>query len=238
VMVHWHERLPSTMDEAHRLAAAGAAHGAAVAARVQDIGRGRRGRSWVSPEGGLWLSVICRPPDAAGAGCLSLRAGLAVVDAIEGLLPSVRGLQLKWPNDVLMGGRKLAGLLCEARWEGGRPVHVVVGLGLNVVNPIPSSLADQAVALANRAAGVTVSDLAQPLAEAISAAGLVAGALSASELAAWASRDALLGRPVTGALSGTAAGIAPDGALLVRQDADVIGRVEAGEVVTAGQAAR
>lgn len=236
--VYWHDRLPSTMDEAHRLAAAGAAHGTAVAARVQDAGRGRRGRSWVSPEGGLWLSVICRPADAAGVGCLSLRAGLAVVDAIEGLLPAVRGLQLKWPNDVLMGGRKLAGVLCEARWEGARPVHVVVGLGLNVVNPIPPPLAEQAVALAERAAGVTMSDLAQPLAEAIAAAGLVAGALSARELAVWASRDALLGRPVNGALSGTAAGIAPDGALLVRLDAGAIGRIEAGDVVTAGQGAR
>ena len=237
-MVQWHDRLPSTMDEAHRLAASGAVRGTAVAARTQDTGRGRRGRSWASPEGGLWLSVVCRPADAAGAGCLSLRAGLAVVDAIEMLLPAVRGLQLKWPNDVVLGGRKLAGVLCEARWEGATPVYVVVGLGLNVVNPIPPSLAEQAVALADRAAGATVSDLAQPLAEAISTAGLAAGPLSAEELAAWARRDWLLGRPVSGALSGTAAGIAPDGALLVLQNAGVIGRIEAGEVMTAGQGTR
>jgi BirA family biotin operon repressor/biotin-[acetyl-CoA-carboxylase] ligase len=237
-MVRWHDRLPSTMDEAHRLAVAGAVHGTAVAARVQDTGRGRRGRSWASPDGGLWLSVICRPGDAAGAGCLSLRAGLAVVAAIEALLPTVRGLQLKWPNDVVLDGRKLAGLLCEARWEAARPVHVVVGLGLNVVNPIPPALVEKAVALADWAAGATVSGLAQPLAEAIADAGLAAGALSDGERAAWARRDWLLGRPVSGALSGTAAGIAPDGALLVCQDDGVIGRIEAGEVVTAGQGSR
>lgn len=226
------------MDEAHRLAAAGAAHGTAVAARVQETGRGRRGRSWASPDGGLWLSVICRPADAAGAGCLSLRAGLAVVEAIEARLPTVRGLQLKWPNDVLLDGRKLAGVLCEARWEAASPVHVVVGLGLNVVNPIPPTLAERAIALVDRAAGATALDLAQPLAEAIAAAGLATGPLSGEERAAWARRDWLLGRPVSGALSGIAAGIAPDGALLVRQDAGVIGRIEAGEVVTAGQGSR
>lgn len=226
------------MDEAHRLAAAGAAHGTTVAARVQETGRGRRGRSWASPDGGLWLSVICRPADAAGAGCLSLRAGLAVVEAIEARLPTVRGLQLKWPNDVLLDGRKLAGVLCEARWEAASPVHVVVGLGLNVVNPIPPTLAERAIALVDRAAGATALDLAQPLAEAIAAAGLATGPLSGEERAAWARRDWLLGRPVSGALSGIAAGIAPDGALLVRQDAGVIGRIEAGEVVTAGQGSR
>jgi biotin-(acetyl-CoA carboxylase) ligase len=115
---------------------------------------------------------------------------------------------------------------------------VVVGLGLNVVNPIPPPLVETAIALASLAAGVAVSDLAQPLAEAIAAAGLAAGPLSEDELARWARRDWLQGRSVSGALSGAAAGIAPDGALLVRQDSGLIGRIEAGDVVTAGQGPR
>jgi len=223
------------MDEAHRLAAAGAAHGTAVAARVQDAGRGRRGRSWASPEGGLWLSVICRPGDAAGAGCLSIRSGLAVADTIERLVPAVAGLQLKWPNDVLLDGRKLAGVLCEAHWEVAEPAYVIVGIGLNVANPIPLQLSDTAIALTDRAPGISPSELAQPIAEGIAAAGRTAGPLSDEERARWTIRDRLRGQPVSGALSGTGAGIAPDGALLVRQACGAIGRIGAGEVVITGQ---
>jgi BirA family biotin operon repressor/biotin-[acetyl-CoA-carboxylase] ligase len=233
-MIHWHECLPSTMDEAHRLAMAGAAHGTAVAARRQDAGRGRRGRAWASPEGGLWLSVICRPPDPAGAGCLSLRAGLALVETLERILPDIRGLQLKWPNDVLLDGRKLAGLLCEARWESTEPAYIVAGIGLNVANPIPPHLTETAIALTDRVPGISVAPLAGPVAEAIAAAGLLEGALSADELTGWNRRDWLRDRAVSGALSGTGVGIAPDGALLVRQPDGGIGRIEAGEVMIAG----
>ncbi|HEX9894649.1 MAG TPA: biotin--[acetyl-CoA-carboxylase] ligase [Gemmatimonadales bacterium] len=181
MMVQWHDSLPSTMDTAHALAARGAPHGTAVAAREQTAGRGRRGRSWHSPRGGLWLSVICRPAEASGMEYLSLRVGLAVADALERLLPGLPRLTVKWPNDLLLGGRKLAGILCEARWESGKPAWVVAAVGLNVSNPIPLELSGQATALAEHLPGAAPEELADPLARVIAAAASTPGELTQQE---------------------------------------------------------
>jgi BirA family biotin operon repressor/biotin-[acetyl-CoA-carboxylase] ligase len=179
--VEWHDVLPSTMDLAHARAAEGAVHGAAVAARVQTAGRGRRGRTWHSPAGGLWLSVVCRPSDPGGVEHLSLRVGLAVAQAIERLFPDLPRLTVKWPNDILLGGRKLAGILCEARWEGGAPAWVIAAVGLNVSNPIPEEVSDQATRLAEYIPGLDPERLAQPLAAAIAEAADRPGSLTPEE---------------------------------------------------------
>jgi BirA family biotin operon repressor/biotin-[acetyl-CoA-carboxylase] ligase len=179
--VEWHDSLPSTMDLAHTRAAEGAAHGTAVAARVQTAGRGRRGRTWHSPAGGLWMSVVCRPADAEGVEHLSLRVGLAVAETIERLFPDLPRLTVKWPNDLLLGGRKLAGILCEARWEGGTPAWVIAAVGLNVSNPIPDEVAGQATRLADFIPGLHPERLAEPLAAAIADAAFRPGALTAEE---------------------------------------------------------
>lgn len=129
-----HEVLPSTNDEAARLAATGAADGTVVWARRQSAGRGRRGRDWRSPEGNLYLSVLMRPraPLAAAAG-LSFVAAVAVGDTVAGFLPAGAPVEHKWPNDVLVGGAKLAGILLEASGRPGGPADwVVVGCGVNV----------------------------------------------------------------------------------------------------------
>jgi BirA family biotin operon repressor/biotin-[acetyl-CoA-carboxylase] ligase len=179
--VEWHDVLPSTMDLAHSRAAEGAAHGTAIAARVQTAGRGRRGRTWHSPAGGLWMSVVCRPSDPGGAEHLSLRVGLAVAETIERLFPDLPRLTVKWPNDLLLGGRKLAGILCEARWEGGTPAWVIAAVGLNVSNPIPDEVASQAVRLADYIPGLDPERLAEPLGAAIAEAADRPGALTAEE---------------------------------------------------------
>lgn len=179
--VEWHEVLPSTMDLAHSRAAEGAPHGTAVAARVQTAGRGRRGRTWHSPAGGLWMSVVCRPSDPGGVEHLSLRVGLAVAQTLERLFPDLPRLTVKWPNDVLLGGRKLAGILCEARWEGATPAWVIAAVGLNVCNPIPDEVADQAIRLAEYLPGLIPEPLAGPLAAAIAEAADRPGALTAEE---------------------------------------------------------
>jgi len=177
------------------------------------------------------MSVICRPADGESVGCLSLRAGLAVAEALEARCPQVGSVELKWPNDLVLQGRKLAGILCEARWDGAHPTHVVVGLGLNVVNPIPDSLSGGAITLADVAGPVSPEVLAEPLADAIARAGGTRGPLTPGELAAWARRDSLAGRTiVAGTLVGTGAGVAPDGALLLRQASGEEVRVDAGEV--------
>jgi BirA family transcriptional regulator, biotin operon repressor / biotin---[acetyl-CoA-carboxylase] ligase len=124
-------RTTSTMDELAALAAAGAAEGTAVLAEAQTAGRGRAGRHWQSPPGtAILLSVLLRPTvPPTRLGVLPLVVGLAVAEAVEaeaGLSP-----WLKWPNDVLLDGRKLAGILAAARTEGTE-TRVILGIGLNV----------------------------------------------------------------------------------------------------------
>lgn len=131
-----HDSIGSTNDRALQWLREGAVHGAVVTADAQTAGRGRMGRNWVSPDAGdLYVSVIARPfsegvapPETIGALGLAVGAGLR-----EGLLAALPELEvgLKWPNDLLVGGRKLAGILCETRWQGSTP-EIVVGFGLNV----------------------------------------------------------------------------------------------------------
>ena len=120
----------STNDEAARLAEAGAAEGTVVWAREQTGGRGRRGRAWASPVGNLYSSTILRPDcPAARAAELGFVAALAVAD----ILPAGRSVRLKWPNDVLVEGGKVAGILLEsAIGQAGTVQHVVAGIGVNV----------------------------------------------------------------------------------------------------------
>ena len=139
----------STNDEARERAAGGAPEGTVVWARVQRAGRGRRGRSWVSPPGNLYFSVILRPAcEARSVAQLSFVAALAVLDLVDGSEPG--RARCKWPNDVLVDGGKVAGILLEsALGPGGRVEWVVLGIGVNLAShpgiegPVPStSLAD------------------------------------------------------------------------------------------------
>ena len=121
--------LGSTQDLARELARAGAAEGTVVLAGRQTAGRGRLGRSWISPTGGLYLTVVLRPP-AEHLKALVIIAALAVARAIERLA----GLQtsLKWPNDVLVAGRKISGILSESELVGEGVSYALVGIGVNV----------------------------------------------------------------------------------------------------------
>jgi BirA family biotin operon repressor/biotin-[acetyl-CoA-carboxylase] ligase len=124
----------STNDIALALALAGEPHGTSVLADVQYAGRGRRGHDWFSPAGaGLYLSIIVRPAAAPGGTPLvTLAAGVAVAQAVR--VVSALPVELKWPNDLVIGRpwRKLGGLLCEAVGAGPRLDAVVVGVGLNL----------------------------------------------------------------------------------------------------------
>src|SRR5215218_3522258 len=108
--VHYFERVGSTMDVVHHLAADGALAGTGVLAGEQLEGRGSRGRSWHSPPGGLWMSMLFRPARTGGMEVMSLRVGLAVAEALDHLVP--RPIQLKWPNDLMLGEQKVGGILC------------------------------------------------------------------------------------------------------------------------------
>lgn len=124
----------STNDEAKRFARGGAAEGTVVWALRQETGRGRRGRAWSSPEGNLYTSTILRPRRTpADTAQLSFVAALAVADMAERLLPAGAAVGCKWPNDVLVRGRKLSGILLESEpGPDGGVEWLVLGVGVNV----------------------------------------------------------------------------------------------------------
>ena len=132
-----HDSLASTNDLLKRLAAAGEAEGLAVLARQQTGGRGRDGRVWSSPTGNLYFSLLLRPDGPAReAARWGLVAGLAMVRGLAPFAPDPSALRLKWPNDVLLGEAKLAGVLCEsaATAEGGLD-WFIMGIGANLAAP-------------------------------------------------------------------------------------------------------
>lgn len=126
--VRHHDRIGSTNDEARRLALEGAPHGTAVRADEQTAGRGRLSRRWFSPPGNLYFSVVLRGIPPARGWEISFVAALAVADTVDALLPSHTRAQLKWPNDVLVGGAKISGILIEAADDA-----LILGIGINVL---------------------------------------------------------------------------------------------------------
>ena len=123
------------MDEARRLAEAGAEDGTLVWAREQTAGRGRQGRTWLSPRGNLYLTLVLRPDCAPRqAAQLGFAAGVALGDAIGSVCPPL-DVTYKWPNDVLLNGRKVAGILLESKadTEGGLE-WLLLGVGANVAS--------------------------------------------------------------------------------------------------------
>lgn len=161
--LHPFESLPSTNDEARRLAAACAPEGTVVLASNQESGRGRQNRQWHSEPGrNLTFTLILRPPLPAHLlGILPLHAAVAVAETARRLGAPAAGC--KWPNDVVSGGRKLAGILCESSITGASAAHVLVGIGLNVnQRDFPGALAGNATSLSLLSGGEF--DLAAPLA--------------------------------------------------------------------------
>jgi BirA family transcriptional regulator, biotin operon repressor / biotin---[acetyl-CoA-carboxylase] ligase len=207
----------STNDRARALAAAGAPHGTLVTAAAQTAGRGRQGRSWSAPPGrALLMSLVLRDPRRL----LPLAAAVAVADAAG---PAA---SIKWPNDVLIDGRKVAGILAEGRPQEG---WAVLGVGLNVaVRPgdLPPELRDTAATLGREPADVdaVLADVLDGLERALV---LDDEAL----LDAWRARDALRGREIAWSRGrGRAAGIDGGGRLVVELDGGGRTALEAGEV--------
>jgi BirA family transcriptional regulator, biotin operon repressor / biotin---[acetyl-CoA-carboxylase] ligase len=204
------------MDVLHAMAGEGAADGTAIIAEEQTEGRGSRGRTWHSPRGGLWLSVLARPSVPSGLDPMSLRAGLAVSRAVASLAPGER-LRLKWPNDLMLGERKVGGILCEARWQGDTLAWVVVGLGLNVANAVPDAVRETAANLAQRWPDLDPAALVEPVVTAIRAIDVRSARLNDSELRSFHALDWLVGRALTEPIAGVAEGVEADAALRVRQ---------------------
>jgi BirA family transcriptional regulator, biotin operon repressor / biotin---[acetyl-CoA-carboxylase] ligase len=210
----------STMDRARALAAAGAPHGTLVSAGEQTAGHGRYGRTWVTPrDRALALSFVLRSFDPL----LPLRAGLAVADLAG---PAAR---VKWPNDVLLGGGKVAGVLVEGRPQEG---WAVLGIGVNVAvdrETLPPDVAAIAATL-----GRPVGSLEDALAELLDALSRWLAAPPDAVVAGLGARDAFVGRRLRWAGgTGLGAGIGADGSLLVRRDDGNEVTVSSGEVLLA-----
>ena len=206
--------LTSSLDAVHEHGGRGSPHGTTVLAEEQTAGRGRDGRTWRSPNGGVWLAMLLRPGHVE-LGALSVRAGLVVADVVDELLACSMA-RLKWPNDVLLDDRKLAGVLCEARWQGGdTPEWLALGVGINVCNDVPAEFAARAVALHEFAPRVRRIDVLDRLVPALAAVAAGRPALSEAECRAFAERDWLLGRELRTPAAGRVRGLTADGALLV-----------------------
>lgn len=204
----------SVLDTAHVLGQEGAPAGTVVMADVQTAGRGRNGRTWYSAAGGVWLALLLRP-HTAGLGVMAIRAGLVVADVVDELLGASLAT-IKWPNDVLLGDRKLAGVLCEGRWQGDTLQWLAVGIGVNVTNEIPPELRGSAIALRDRLPGVRRLDVLDRLVPPLGRLGAGGERLSEGECAAFAARDWLRDRMLRAPAAGRAAGVRPDGALIVQ----------------------
>lgn len=222
-----HRVTDSTNERAKELAARGAPHGTLVTAGRQTAGRGRQGRRWVAPAGrALLASVLVRPLDEHDA-ALPLAAAVAVCEACEAVAPV--SCRIKWPNDVWVDGRKVAGVLVEGRPQEG---WAVVGVGVNVTTPVdelPPELRDTATSLA-LAAGAPDTSVRGLLSALLPALGGRLDEPPGRVLRAWRDRDALTGRPVAWeGGQGTAAGVDDRGALLVDTDGGRLA-LDAGEV--------
>jgi BirA family biotin operon repressor/biotin-[acetyl-CoA-carboxylase] ligase len=241
------EACSSTNDEAARLARAGARHGTIVIADTQTAGRGRDGRSWLSPRGGLYLSAVLRPPlPLRDVPPMTLAIGIALCDAARAVGAPCT---LKWPNDVLVHGRKLAGVLIEAQSQGGRLDAVVIGIGVNLsADPSAAPSAASTAADGALSGSLHAITLDQAAGAAIDRETFIASVLAQVErwvdrycsvglpsiIAAWhermavglAARATIDGAPLIGHI----AGLDLDGALLLRDRDGRVHRVRSGDV--------
>lgn len=218
------DSLGSTNDTARDLAESGAEEGLAVVAREQTAGKGRQGRSWASPSGqGLYLSIVLRPDiKAVEAPVIGLGAALAVAETLEGDF----GLEvdIKWPNDVLVRGRKICGILVESASEAERLLYAVLGIGINVAQQsFEAELAPSATSIrieSQRAVGT--DEVLRPLLERVDARYRQTLAAPATMLREWEARSTFASGcdvQVTshnGSLRGVTRGVTSAGGLILQ----------------------
>jgi BirA family biotin operon repressor/biotin-[acetyl-CoA-carboxylase] ligase len=224
----------STQRVARELASAGAPEGTVVVAEHQREGRGRAGRAWLDQPGeNVLFSLVLRPAlEARRVPQLALVSAVAIAEALEATTGAAP--RIKWPNDLLLGNRKVCGVLAEAVSDGEAAAVVILGIGINVnQRQFPPEVADRATSL--------VLELGRP----VERAGLLDAVLDRLDRwydvytrcgfgavePEWSRRSALAGLPVvSGAVRGVALGIDGEGALLVREESGQTHRIVAGEV--------
>ena len=229
LQVHEVVHLPSvtsTMDEAHARASRGAPAGTLVLADEQTAGRGRGGNVWESETGvGVWCTLIERPTDAAAVDVLSIRLGLALALSLESF--AAEPISLKWPNDLYVEQRKLAGILVEARWRDGALDWVAIGIGVNLVVPRQNHGAAALIA------GTTRNQVLLRMIPAIRTVAQCHGILTAQEQHDWTQRDLATNRAVTAPVPGVVRGLERNGALRVEDASGVVHELRTGSLVFA-----
>ncbi|PPD57779.1 biotin--[acetyl-CoA-carboxylase] ligase [Dehalogenimonas etheniformans] len=227
-----YDSIGSTMDRAGELAHKGAREGALVIAAEQTEGRGRLNRKWISPPGSLYFSVLLYPP-IEKLPYLTMLAGLAVAEAIEECVAVQAGL--KWPNDVLIGGRKAAGMLVESSFSRGKQ-YAVIGVGINVNVDISTSPEITGVATSlSEQAGMPVDSLNLLRAAIDRIESRYSNFDKTALLDSWKARLITLGQPVKATMGeatieGTATDVTDEGALIIRRTDGSICTVVAGDV--------
>lgn len=229
----YYERIRSTMDAAREWLIEGAPHGALVITGEQTAGRGRMGRSWLTPDGSaLTLSVILRPDNGTALPQVSMLGGLTVLDALASM--GLHGLFLKWPNDILIGEKKVCGVLVETAWEGVYLRGAILGIGLNVSGTFDKPEIAEIATTVSDALGYP-ADSAQVLRAVVRSLETRLGDLGTPALFdAWRARLGTVGLRVRVEGSSAFEGVAEDvntmGALLVRADDGQLRTVLAGDV--------
>lgn len=239
--LHYFLEINSTNSQLRELAESGAPQGTVVVAESQTQGRGRLGRRWESPAfANLYLSILLRPKlTPSHAAQITLMAAVALADVVDAYVPGRAAI--KWPNDILVGGRKLAGILTEASCDAERVHYVILGIGVNLNYPVaamPDEIRQRASSLMELTGNlVSRESFLQRLIQGVERcygeleqAGFDALAPRWRSYFAWRGkrvRVELLGQVTTG----IAQGIDRDGALLVMDDGGIAQRIVAGDVI-------
>jgi BirA family biotin operon repressor/biotin-[acetyl-CoA-carboxylase] ligase len=235
--IHYFDYLPSTMDLAMQLGIQSAPSGTIVLAESQTKGRGRLGRSWFSPKHkGIYLSLILRPKISPSASCvLTLLAAVSICEAVK----KVTGMeaQIKWPNDIFMHNKKVAGILTEMNAELDKVNFVVIGIGLNVNNDKKSLIAQATSLKELTRQPISRVILLQELLRRIESNYSVLEDRGAQTIIdKWRSFSLTLGRRVKiyyqdKHIEGQAVDIDSDGALLIRKDSGLTIKVFSGDII-------
>lgn len=234
--INYVEVCDSTQDIALALAKKGAPEGIVILAEELRRGRGRMGRQWVATKGGLWLSIILRPRELKHVHLLSLATATALAEAINSILGV--DARVKWPNDVLINEKKVAGILIEGSVEANIVQYVVVGIGVNVNNVLPQELRSTATTLKDTM-GVEVPRiplLLNMLKNLDNAYGLLKQNQTAEILRRWRKLSSTLNRYVkvitmNGEFEGMAENVEEDGALIIRTLDDNKVKIYTGDVI-------
>lgn len=239
--IHWFETLSSTNIRAHELAQQGAAEGEIIVAEGQTQGKGRAGRNWVSPPYlNLYLSLILRPtlpPNRTPQ--ITLMSAVALAETLQSFITAPP--EIKWPNDILVEGKKIAGILTESCSEAHGVVYVVVGIGVNLNYPreqMPEAIQNQATSLLilNQETTHRTAFACRLIQDLDRCYGILEGNGFADIAKRWEGFFRMRGRQVRvnmpdGVIQGKAMGIDTDGALILEEEGGHRERILAGDVV-------